>query len=186
MLDVPIENNEDSGSSDSERQCKVGAVDIKLQGDRVVITGAVRFGPQPGAPQVSPIVAKNALSAINSHWSGSFGRFDVLTRMTQGPGGVVILVGSASNASLAGVINITAMPTPFVPLYSEPWGRVVAHEFGHYLGLSTEVEWKTHADGRRAPTFPHRDGGIMAGLAPIAPKLQSHIEKILKSCEPVN
>lgn len=168
-----------SSVSWNQRECTVGSDSGKVQiytlDDMVLILGSIQFllgsfGNLAGSPATN---FSPHLSAINSAWSGSFGRYSVTTNMTSGSGGLTAYIGNGLQASsLGGPMFLPFSPNPGgASPYWASFNNLVAHEFGHTLGLSP------------GPGYLHQDGGIMSNNAPTSPRMESHIDKILDQCQ---
>jgi RHS repeat-associated protein len=126
--------------------CPGGHVHISQSGSSVSIYGTLTY--IPAAPYFgigTPITAGGAVSAsaqsfytnaINSRWTGRFGRYNVTTHMVAGSGGLPTYVSPAGSngwGNTGGSFMQFADNSAF-PAYA---GALAAHEFGHGgLGLS--------------------------------------------------
>jgi RHS repeat-associated protein len=171
-------SGEGAGEGEAPVQtCNIGPVNIRRQGNNISISGNIEFVranyPSSTGRAATEAEFRPILATINGTWSGTFGRYSVITNMQSGPGGlrghISDMLGGSRMASTGGWFWTPELPPEGSPLRPHQ-SRVAAHEFGHVLGLSVQ------------PNQAHLDGGIMAANAPPSPRLQAHMEIILRTC----
>jgi RHS repeat-associated protein len=160
------------GGDDDDDTCNIGSINLNLLGDLLNVTGNISFPQGQSTPN---------LGAINSAWTGQFGRYSVVTDMTEGGGGLVgHIVGPKhlpeSDFGRNMYLNTLVGATEDQRAY-RLWAA--GHEFGHKLGLPDQYFLDPQNPGVGIP-FPGHSSDIMGayGGAPT----ESEISAILSNC----
>lgn len=125
----------------------MAAYDINVAGDNVTITHRVQFTGDAASPKN----VEGYKSSIETNWSGFFGKLNVRTR--------VVLVGDETSVDNKTIVETSTKTgraftssaaerdagRSVVTLYGGYQPKILAHEFGHVMGLNDKYDYHTGA-----------------------------------------
>ncbi len=170
------------GAGGGEPVVKAKPITVTVTGNNVQINASMELH---GAGATAA-VGTRFQSGINSMWSGTFGKYTVVTNCS-----VSVRSGAKDDKSKLSVDVKKVAPDAKSPTSTaqlggrKGWwddkdtGNVAAHEFGHFLGLDDEYHYEVQADGTKK-FVNDNPGSIMAETWGTPKPDAAHIEKIIK------